>query len=357
MKENKKIGWERGTPHEILGIGTLQKIKEWMKRLGDEAGANWEDLEDKEIFVMCARYQKKEWMAYLLARGVDPNVRQGLALTWTAMKGNIEIAKMLLDAGADPTIGRNEALRWAKFHKNSQMEKFLRGEMEKRGVKESWERKDPYGMLGIGTRQKISEWMKKLGEEEYDENILTQIIMYSKKEWFKYFIRSGIDVRIGDDRALRYASSQGWLEDVKFLVQNGSSVHVWSNAPLRLAAEFGLVEIAKFLIKNGADIHAMKDFSLRRAAENGHVQIVKILLDAGANIHAEENVALRRSAENGHIDVVRLLLERGANPFIKDYRMDDFLNWIERIKEKGYTEIFNLLKEKIDEKNLKGKKD
>jgi ankyrin repeat protein len=108
--------------------------------------------------------------------------------------------------------------------------------------------------LGIGTRVLISNFMKKIGEKDTDDNALAECGARGKTEWVEY------------------------------------------------------------LLKNGADVNAFYGFALRLASEKGYIEIVKLLLDAGADVHVYDGDALRRASEEGHVEIVKLLLDAGANP-------------------------------------------
>ena len=99
---------------------------------------------------------------------------------------------------------------------------------------------------------------------------------------------------------------------------------------------------------------------LWKQQKKGHSDIVKILLDSRANVNAEDDgyaTALILAVKNGHTNVVKILLDAGANTNIPktvylDYseekiinkQKDPNYNVLMLAKEKGYTEIVELLK-------------
>jgi ankyrin repeat protein len=73
--------------------------------------------------------------------------------------------------------------------------------------------------------------------------------------------------------------------------------------------------VVKLLIKNKANIHANDDYALRWSSSNGYIEVVKFLIEKGANIHADDDYALRWSSSNGHIEVVKFLINTDLEYF------------------------------------------
>ena len=79
------------------------------------------------------------------------------------------------------------------------------------------------------------------------------------------------------------------------------------------AAEHGLTPVVKRLLREESiDVHAENDEALRWASSNGYLDIMALLLEKGANVHAKDDWALRWASEKGHSEVVALLLKAGA---------------------------------------------
>jgi len=138
---------------------------------------------------------------------------------------------------------------------------------------------DPIDDLGIGTRHKISKWMKGKGEEDTDNNALVACARHGKTEWVEYLINRGADVHTWDDFALRSASHNGHAEVVKLLLNAGANVHDGNDHALRWASYHGHAEVVKILLNAGADVHVGKDLALQWASYHGHAEVVKILQD------------------------------------------------------------------------------
>jgi hypothetical protein len=96
------------------------------------------------------------------------------------------------------------------------------------------------------------------------------------------------------------------------LLAAGADVHAENDRALRWASSNGHTEVVKILLAAGADVHAENDRALRWASESGHTEIVKLLLAANANVHAENDYALQLASNNGHTEVVKVLKDHIA---------------------------------------------
>lgn len=76
---------------------------------------------------------------------------------------------------------------------------------------------------------------------------------------------------------------------------------------MKKKSDRGHIEVIRFLVKMGVDIRAGDDYALKAAAVNGHSELVSYLVELGANPHAENDYAVKRAMANGHQDVVRYL--------------------------------------------------
>ena len=178
----------------------------------------------------------------------------------------------------------------------------------------SWNRQDPHSLLGIGTRQGISNWMKEGGweHEDTDEGALLRAAEYGKAQWVDYLIKAGADFHADREAPLRWASEEGHAEVVRILIEAGANVNISNEFPLKIAADGGHLEVVKLLVEAGADIHIYGEEPLREASRFGHAEVVKFLLSKGANPHAGGNEAIRAAAANDREEVVRILIEAGA---------------------------------------------
>ena len=127
-----------GSVHKTLNIGMIEQIKNFIHNDThyeiDDGSTNpyqrghWRK---KTPLWVCARYNKPDFVKYLLKTGASPLAQECAALRWACGFGYRDIAAMLLDAGADPDAdgpgsgydretGKSmpETYRWAKRNGN-----------------------------------------------------------------------------------------------------------------------------------------------------------------------------------------------------------------------------------------------
>ena len=107
-----------------------------------------------------------------------------------------------------------------------------------------------------------------------------RVILGSRKplwnvETFEWLEKNGVDIHIDDDKALRYAASEGYLNIVKYLIERGSDVHAFNDKALRWAVFNGHLNIVKYLVEHGADVYVNNEEPLEIAEEHGHTDIVE----------------------------------------------------------------------------------
>jgi ankyrin repeat protein len=201
------------------------------------------------------------------------------ALWQATRRGNLEMAKLLLDRGADPHFGQDASL---------------------------------YAAATLG-RTDLLWLLLERGEGGFGERSL--------------------------DYSLLAATRMGRAEIVRILLDWGADVHCASasatdaplgadprnfgggpDAPLYAAAMLGNVEILLMLLERGKGGFGERslDYPLLAATRMGHVEAAAVLLDWGADIHVASalgpDAPLCEAAIQGHREVVDLLLKRGADP-------------------------------------------
>ena len=129
----------------------------------------------------------------------------------------------------------------------------------------------------------------------------------------RFLVKSGIDVHMQDDKALRWAAKAGDLELLQYLLDVGADVHAEDEEALRDAAKEGHVEVVRCLIAHGADVHIMNEEPLSLAASWGNLEVVKYLIEeAGADPLARWGDAEHLAEYWGHRDVEAYLEEQMA---------------------------------------------
>ena len=132
------------------------------------------------------------------------------------------------------------------------------------------------------------------------------------RDVFNYLINQGIDIRTDSDAPLRFASENGWINEVKYLINQGADVHADGDGAVRWASYNGHIDVVRYLVNQGANIHADDDNAVILASEHGELDMVKYLVSLGANIRARNDEAVKYAKSNGHTDVVDYLVNMGA---------------------------------------------
>lgn len=126
---------------------------------------------------------------------------------------------------------------------------------------------------------------------------------------------------------LTVAATKGYLDMVKLLVEHGFSANIQGRlkaTPLTEAARTTRVEMVRLLIKLGADVNLPGQFGntpMMWGIKND--EIVAMLIEAGADINAradDHTTALHCAVSSLNLNAVRLLIEKGADVSAKDDR-------------------------------------
>lgn len=189
------------------------------------------------------------------------------ALEVACEKGNLEIAKTLLEAGADVNVAGHRGrtpLYGASMNGHLQVVKLI---LERQG---SFEIKDIRGLTPLHAASSNGHL-----------------------EVVKLLLDKGADITVANENGwtlLISASSQGHLEVVKLLLDMGADTTVANETgvtPLHLASINGHPDVVKLLLDKGADFTiANKDglTPLLIALSKGHLEITKLLLHRGTDI-------------------------------------------------------------------------
>jgi len=161
---------------------------------------------------------------------------------------------------------------------------------------------------------------------------------------------AAVDSRDPDGYTPLYASSQnGHVDVARLLLQNGAVVDSRGNmgwTPLMSASGNGSVAIVRLLLQSGAIIDTRNNNGwtpLMSASQEGHLDVVRLLLQSGATMELRNKggcTPLAIASHNGRVDVVRLLLQNGA---VVDPRSDDGWTPLKSASRNGYPDIVRLL--------------
>jgi len=114
-----------------------------------------------------------------------------------------------------------------------------------------------------------------------------------------------------DNKAIRYASSNGHAEVVKLLLADPRvDPSVYDNYSIRYASLNDHVEVVKLLLADPrVDPSVNDNYAIQSASRNGHIEVVKLLLsDPRVDPSLYDNESIRCTSSNGHTEIVKLLL-------------------------------------------------
>ncbi|MGE0010135.1 MAG: ankyrin repeat domain-containing protein [Candidatus Babeliales bacterium] len=277
----------------ILSIIILQKDATHIQTESAET-TSYSSLWDA---VMNGSYEEVE---QLLATGINVNDYEGeSALHAAAQKGDLALAKLLLEHGADVHAKSYEA-GWTPLHQAA-----------------------AFGHLAL------LELLVAHGANVQEETQPIADNMYNAFE-----------------TPLPVACRAGHLDVVQFLVEHGVTLSPEeSYAPLYNAVASGNSEIVAYLLAKGADCRNYEQNPplLVEACMQEHIEIVKLLAAHGYNIDAQDQngqTPLIMAVQGNHKELVAYLLEHNA-----DIAREDDLGYtaLSYAREQHNTEIENLL--------------
>ncbi len=179
-----------------------------------EHGANIRDFEDRALRWSCENGHF-EVAEFLLDNGSPVNLQNNLKCT--AVKGHLDIVKILVERGANVT---QEVVDYAIKSKNNRLVQWL---IEKTSL------------LPSGT-----------GMGYCAEN--------NDVKMMQLLLRKKVDIHIDDDIAFRWAALDGRTEILKYLYKRGANIHALNDWALFYATEKNHLKVVKFLIEKGCEV-------------------------------------------------------------------------------------------------------
>jgi ankyrin repeat protein len=253
LKEKYNYTYTSGDPS--LQLSLLQK---------------YQNTEMNYLLVAATEEGSIEMVEYALNHGADIHFRNDEALSWASRKGNFKIIKYLLDHGANINSNNDEALVWAGDGRHLEIVKYL----IERGANIQAQNNYILKRFVSHGDVKTVEYLLERGA-----NILSlhPSNYYKNPKMMEFLKHRGVNIHAEDEYALRWASTDGFIDSVKYLIANGANLHAKNDEALRRASKYGHREIVKYLIQNGADIHAKNDEALKAALKRNHIEIVNYL--------------------------------------------------------------------------------
>lgn len=153
---------------------------------------------------------------------------------------------------------------------------------------------------------------------------LTAAAENGHKAMVELLLARGADVSGRGLNPFYLAVSKGYLAVAEVLLANKADVNAPSGTdafrlrPVQAAARDGRTDLLQMLIQNGADVNvtnSMGETALKFAVANNNISAVKLLLAAKASIDPRDfngETPLHAAAARGNVEMVSLLLKSGA---------------------------------------------
>jgi ankyrin repeat protein len=271
----------------------------------------------------------------LLARGADPNARNGLQMTpmlIAAASGQVPVVEALLRAGAkldEPTI-YGTPLSFAAMAGRTPVAQLLLG----RGANPNTQRPDGISVLMLAARsgdpEMVNELLRRKAELNAKDNDGATALIYAAREGHvevgRLLLTHGAAVDAADSHRwtpLTYAAVNGHAEFVKLLLEkraNANARDQKGRTPLMLTATYGDdPAVLSALVEGGADIRATdarRQTALALATARGHAESAAFLRGRGAELTPAADTGARRTPEQA-IPVSLGALQRSMGAFTK----------------------------------------
>ncbi|HXT10886.1 MAG TPA: ankyrin repeat domain-containing protein [Candidatus Angelobacter sp.] len=216
-----------------------------------------------------------------------------------ASKGQLSVAKYLLDHGAD--VNRAGTVRF-----------------------DARVGETPLYKAAINGHKAMVELLISRGADINRVNPLEQVVSKNYTAVAEVLLTHNADVNgQGSTAPLHDAAQNGATNLIQLLLNHGADVSVTNNygsTPLHLAARAGEVAAAKMLLAAHAPIEAKDnggETPLHLAADAGKADMISLLIDSGASVDATNNqgaTPLFLAVNSVRQDAVRVLLAHKADP-------------------------------------------
>ncbi|KAH0562829.1 hypothetical protein GP486_002544 [Trichoglossum hirsutum] len=258
---------------------------------------------------------------------------------WTAgSRGSVDVFNFLLDHGAKQVLLNEHILQLASRRGQLGIAKILLDRGTNVNVVETEAAASKGARAVLRHTPKLLDVLIKASEEE-DKGFL-QLYHHDcggelsalhcaasggHEPLVKFLLERGADVRQSSTQgwtAIHFAAWGGQATLIQLILSAGANARAVTKenwTALHCAAYLGKLAAVEFFLNLGLPIEAVssqRKTPLHLASAEGHEQTAEMLLDRGANVEAVDIkglTALHLAAMGGRKPVVKLLLERGAN--------------------------------------------
>ena len=301
----------------------------------------------------------------LLARGLDPNVRESgdntYAMHWAAAAGHLDIVRRLADAGGD-VVGHGddhalEVIGWASAWEgcDDEAHRAIVDFLVSRGA-----RHHIFSAIALNLGDEVrrivladpSALTARMSRNENNQTPLHFAVRMRRPEMVTLLLELGADPLAVDgsgQSVATYAGASGMDRPVMAAIRAMTLAELESAArghrPCRAgtmdlvaALALGDWKTAERLVADDPEL-PVRNGALHLFAKRGDADAVRWLLDRGADANARWAhydavvTPLHMAAWGGSADVTRLLLAAGADPRVRDTKHDgDAAGWAEHFE-------------------------
>ena len=331
IEKGSVVNAKDGKNKTPLDYAIAKKRTEVIELLRAKGGKTTKELLAVEDIFVAAEVGDAESIKKLLAGGADVNAKNKggyTALHLAAKRGQAAAAAALLEAKADIGLDSKSgktALHYVAYYKgNLDLAKALLDAGAAVNAKDG-KNKTPLDYALSKKRTELTELLRSKGGKTTKELAAAENIFAAAEvgdlEAIKKHLKGGADVNAFNKQgytALHLAVRRGQKDAAALLLEKGTNVNAERKGKTTLDFAGKNEEIAALLRekggKTGKEIKAAG--SIFSAAQSGLVDAVKTHLVAGVDVNGKNKggyTALHLSAKKGHIEVAKVLLEAKAD--------------------------------------------
>ena len=324
----------------FMGPGEKLEIVNLLVECGANVNRPGNDFGEPPL-VQAVRERKFQIAKFLLKHGADPNlasVHQAYALNFAVQRGQLELARDLLDGGANPDSVDFEGmtpLDWAITNKDSSLVALFKSH----GAHRAKEIVPSEGNLWEAAKGGDSVMVEKLLASGKDANAVNPsgkwrgytalhlAAQHDKPDVILTLLKHGANVDARneeEDTPLLIAVAEEKSDrTIETLLKGGADIDAADSIGLTAldsAAVLGNERLVRLLLKHGAQAHRSKDPNRRwktatQAVTGKNAKVLDLLLANGAYLGSpgEPELPLNAAALDGNLPAVRKLVDAGAD--------------------------------------------